>query len=84
MLNYSQNPQTEEGDFVQERIQAYEDKDALTSLRPSLQLSDESQTFMLQLQEIIKMKNLKPTTIKIYDYYQPEERALVAYSAVCS
>ncbi|XP_021250061.1 alpha-2-macroglobulin-like protein 1 isoform X3 [Numida meleagris] len=47
-------------------------------------LSGESQTFILQLEQIIKMKNLKPTTIKIYDYYQPEERALAVYSAVCS
>ncbi|XP_042665541.1 alpha-2-macroglobulin-like protein 1 [Centrocercus urophasianus] len=34
-------------------------------------LSDESQTLILQLEQIIKMKNLKPTIIKIYDYYQP-------------
>uniref|UniRef100_G1NME9 Alpha-2-macroglobulin like 1 n=1 Tax=Meleagris gallopavo TaxID=9103 RepID=G1NME9_MELGA len=47
-------------------------------------LSDESQTLILQLEQIIKMKNLKPTIIKIYDYYQPEEQALAVYSAVCS
>ncbi|XP_048789217.1 alpha-2-macroglobulin-like protein 1 isoform X2 [Lagopus muta] len=47
-------------------------------------LSDESQTLILQLEQIIKMKNLKPTIIKIYDYYQPEEQALAMYSAVCS
>ncbi|XP_032302767.1 alpha-2-macroglobulin-like protein 1 [Coturnix japonica] len=47
-------------------------------------LSDKSQTFILQLEQMIKVKNLKPTIIKIYDYYQPEERALAVYSAVCS
>ncbi|XP_042722776.1 alpha-2-macroglobulin-like protein 1 [Lagopus leucura] len=47
-------------------------------------LNDESQTLILQLEQIIKMKNLKPTIIKIYDYYQPEEQALAMYSAVCS
>ncbi|NWI12312.1 A2ML1 protein, partial [Crypturellus soui] len=34
-------------------------------------LSDESQTFILQLEQIIEMKNLKPASIKVYDYYQP-------------
>ncbi|NXA38272.1 A2ML1 protein, partial [Eudromia elegans] len=47
-------------------------------------LSDESQTFILQLEQIIEMKNLKPANIKVYDYYQPEERALADYTAVCS
>ncbi|XP_050752387.1 alpha-2-macroglobulin-like protein 1 [Gymnogyps californianus] len=47
-------------------------------------LNDESQTFILQLEEVIQMKNLKPASIKVYDYYQPEERALADYSAVCS
>ncbi|XP_009697440.1 PREDICTED: alpha-2-macroglobulin-like protein 1, partial [Cariama cristata] len=47
-------------------------------------LNDESQTFILQLERVIQMKNLKPASIKVYDYYQPEERALADYSAVCS
>ncbi|XP_059673109.1 alpha-2-macroglobulin-like protein 1 [Gavia stellata] len=47
-------------------------------------LNDESQTFILQLEQVIQMKNLKPASIKVYDYYQPEERALADYSAVCS
>nr|XP_054510359.1 alpha-2-macroglobulin-like protein 1 [Agelaius phoeniceus] len=47
-------------------------------------LNDESQTFTLQLEQVIQVKNLKPASIKIYDYYQPEERALAEYSAVCS
>ncbi|XP_053925308.1 alpha-2-macroglobulin-like protein 1 isoform X2 [Cuculus canorus] len=47
-------------------------------------LNDESQTFLLQLEQVIQMKNLKPANIKVYDYYQPEERALANYNAVCS
>ncbi|NWH65682.1 A2ML1 protein, partial [Geococcyx californianus] len=47
-------------------------------------LNDESQTFILQLEQVIQVKNLKPASIKVYDYYQPEERALTDYSAVCS
>ncbi|XP_049677986.1 alpha-2-macroglobulin-like protein 1 [Accipiter gentilis] len=47
-------------------------------------LNDESQTFILQLEQVIPIKNLKPAAIKVYDYYQPEERALADYGAVCS
>ncbi|XP_064904545.1 alpha-2-macroglobulin-like protein 1 isoform X1 [Columba livia] len=47
-------------------------------------LDDEPQTFILQLEQVIQVKNLKPASIKIYDYYQPEEQALADYSAVCS
>ncbi|NWI27385.1 A2ML1 protein, partial [Sula dactylatra] len=76
--------------FSEENIQAREDEDAMTSFFPSLlisfhlhKLNDESQTFILQLEQVIQMKNLKPANIKVYDYYQPEERALADYSAVC-
>ncbi|NWZ66588.1 A1M protein, partial [Acrocephalus arundinaceus] len=34
-------------------------------------LNDESHTFILQLEQVIQVKNLKPASIKIYDYYQP-------------
>ncbi|NXS98376.1 A2ML1 protein, partial [Jacana jacana] len=34
-------------------------------------LNDESHTFILQLEQVIQMKNLKPAIIKVYDYYQP-------------
>ncbi|XP_062470053.1 alpha-2-macroglobulin-like protein 1 [Pezoporus occidentalis] len=47
-------------------------------------LNDESQTFILQLEQVIQMKNLKKAIIKVYDYYQPEEQALADYGAVCS
>ncbi|NXU76857.1 PZP protein, partial [Oreotrochilus melanogaster] len=34
-------------------------------------LNDESQAFILQLEQLIQIKNLKPASIKVYDYYQP-------------
>ncbi|NWU96363.1 A2ML1 protein, partial [Upupa epops] len=34
-------------------------------------LNDECQTFILELEQIIQIKNLKPASIKVYDYYEP-------------
>ncbi|KYO44645.1 hypothetical protein Y1Q_0010454 [Alligator mississippiensis] len=48
------------------------------------QLSNTSQTYALKLEREIKVTNLKPRHIKVYDYYQPEEQALAEYRAVCS
>ncbi|NXA60571.1 A1M protein, partial [Mohoua ochrocephala] len=47
-------------------------------------LNDESQTFILQLEQVIQVKNLKPASIKIYDYYQPGRLHISCYSAVGS
>ncbi|NXE96197.1 A1M protein, partial [Menura novaehollandiae] len=47
-------------------------------------LNDESQTFILQLEQVIQMKNLKPATIKIYDYYQPGGLQICSHSGVGS
>ncbi|NXJ53285.1 A1M protein, partial [Spizaetus tyrannus] len=47
-------------------------------------LNDESQTFILQLEQVIPMKNLKPATIKVYDYYQPGGLQIASYSGVGS
>ncbi|NXW23011.1 A1M protein, partial [Circaetus pectoralis] len=47
-------------------------------------LNDESQTFILQLEQVIPMKNLKPATIKVYDYYQPGGLQIPSYSGVRS
>ncbi|KFO87723.1 Alpha-2-macroglobulin-like 1, partial [Buceros rhinoceros silvestris] len=49
----------------------------------SHKLNDESQAFILQLEQVIQMKNLKRASIKVYDYYQPEERAFADYSTAC-
>ncbi|NXL48272.1 A1M protein, partial [Podilymbus podiceps] len=43
-------------------------------------LNDESQTFILQLEQVIQMKNLKPASIKVYDYYQPGVLQIPSYS----
>ncbi|NXQ00889.1 A1M protein, partial [Vidua macroura] len=43
-------------------------------------LNDESQTFILQLEQVIQVKNLKPAGIKIYDYYQPGGLQISYYS----
>ncbi|NXL34654.1 A1M protein, partial [Glaucidium brasilianum] len=45
-------------------------------------LNDESQTFILQLEQVIQMKNLKPASIKVYDYYQPGGLQIPSYSGV--
>ncbi|NXD67613.1 A2ML1 protein, partial [Eolophus roseicapillus] len=64
-------------------------KDAMTSFSPSLlisfhlhKLNDESQTFILQLEQVIQMKNLKPASIKVYDYYQPGGLQIPSYFGV--
>ncbi|NXS07380.1 A1M protein, partial [Neodrepanis coruscans] len=45
-------------------------------------LNDESQTFILQLEQVIQVKNLKPASIKIYDYYQPGGLQISFYSGI--
>ncbi|KAF1525744.1 Alpha-2-macroglobulin-like protein 1, partial [Eudyptula minor] len=47
-------------------------------------LNDESQTFILQLEQVIQMKNLKPASIKVYDYYQPGGLQIPFYSGAGS
>ncbi|NXX21811.1 A2ML1 protein, partial [Podargus strigoides] len=45
-------------------------------------LNDESQTFILQLEQVIQVKNLKPASIKVYDYYQPGRLQIPSHSGV--
>ncbi|NXV49619.1 A2ML1 protein, partial [Uria aalge] len=47
-------------------------------------LNDESQTFILQLEQVIQMKNLKPAIIKVYDYYQPGRLQIPSYAGAGS
>ncbi|NWU47821.1 A2ML1 protein, partial [Dromas ardeola] len=68
-----------------------EEEDAMASFSPSLlisfhlhKLNDESQTFILQLEQVIQMKNLKPAIIKVYDYYQPGGLQIPSYTGVGS
>uniref|UniRef100_A0A663LTP3 Alpha-macroglobulin receptor-binding domain-containing protein n=1 Tax=Athene cunicularia TaxID=194338 RepID=A0A663LTP3_ATHCN len=76
-------------DLVHENIQAREDEDVMSSFSPSLlifshfhKLNDESQTFILQIEQVIQIKNLKPASIKVYDYYQPGGLQIPSYSGV--
>ncbi|NXI43161.1 A1M protein, partial [Galbula dea] len=48
------------------------------------ELTDESQTFILQLEQVIPVKNLKPASIKVYDYYQPGGLKIPSYSGLGS
>ncbi|NXH13195.1 A2ML1 protein, partial [Bucco capensis] len=50
---------------------------------PLHKLTDEPESFTLQLQQAIQVKKLKGGSIQVYDYYQPEERAWAGYRAVC-
>ncbi|KAI1242123.1 hypothetical protein IHE44_0005640, partial [Lamprotornis superbus] len=52
------------------RAKGQRTRSCVSSLR-LVELNDESQTFILQLERVIQVKNLKPASIKIYDYYQP-------------
>ncbi|NWW91820.1 A2ML1 protein, partial [Rhynochetos jubatus] len=67
-----------------------ENEDAMTSFYSWLilfylhKLNDESQTFILQLEQVIQIKNLKPASIKVYDYYQPGGLQVPSYTGVRS
>ncbi|XP_051788065.1 alpha-2-macroglobulin-like protein 1 isoform X2 [Erpetoichthys calabaricus] len=41
-------------------------------------------TFTLTIEEEIPVKNIKPATVKIYDYYQPNDHAESEYKSPCS
>ncbi|NXX76737.1 A1M protein, partial [Urocolius indicus] len=47
-------------------------------------LNDETQTFILQLEQVIQIKNLKPASIKVYNYYQPGGLKIPSYSGTGS
>ncbi|NXW87670.1 A2ML1 protein, partial [Alopecoenas beccarii] len=70
-------------------LESQKDEHAITSSLSSLlipfhlhKLDDESQTFILQLEQVIQVKNLKRASIKIYDYYQPGELQIPSYTWV--
>ncbi|MBN3294645.1 A2ML1 protein, partial [Polypterus senegalus] len=44
----------------------------------------EPMTFTLTIEEEIPVKNIKPATVKIYDYYQPNDHAESEYKSPCS
>ncbi|XP_030043081.1 alpha-2-macroglobulin-like protein 1 isoform X2 [Microcaecilia unicolor] len=48
------------------------------------ELSDETQTFTFLVEKDIPVKGLKPATVKIYDYYKPEDFAVREYNSPCA
>ncbi|XP_042303669.1 alpha-2-macroglobulin-like protein 1 [Sceloporus undulatus] len=48
------------------------------------QLDNEVQNYTFSLKQEIEVLDLKAATVKVYDYYQPEDYAIVEYNAPCS
>ncbi|XP_009706176.1 PREDICTED: alpha-2-macroglobulin-like protein 1 [Cariama cristata] len=46
-------------------------------------LSHKSETYVLHLEQVIGVTNLKPGHVRVYDYYHPEEQALADYNVFC-
>uniref|UniRef100_A0A669QP53 Alpha-2-macroglobulin like 1 n=1 Tax=Phasianus colchicus TaxID=9054 RepID=A0A669QP53_PHACC len=46
-------------------------------------LSHMSETYVLHLEREIRVTNLKPGYVRVYDYYHPEEQALTDYNVFC-
>ncbi|XP_043736825.1 alpha-2-macroglobulin-like protein 1 isoform X2 [Cervus elaphus] len=47
------------------------------------ELGKETQTYTFTISQSVLVTNLKPATIKVYDYYLPDEQATVQYSDSC-
>ncbi|XP_061863712.1 alpha-2-macroglobulin-like protein 1 [Colius striatus] len=47
------------------------------------ELTRESHTYTLLVQQDTQVKERKPVNIKVYDYYMPEETTVMSYSAPC-
>ncbi|XP_057558260.1 alpha-2-macroglobulin-like protein 1 isoform X2 [Hippopotamus amphibius kiboko] len=47
------------------------------------ELSKETQTYTFTISQSVLVTNLKPATIKVYDYYLPDEQATIQYSDPC-
>ncbi|XP_036313262.1 alpha-2-macroglobulin-like protein 1 isoform X3 [Pipistrellus kuhlii] len=47
------------------------------------ELSKKTQTYTFTISQSVLVKNLKPATIKVYDYYLPDEQAIIQYSDPC-
>ncbi|XP_045146442.1 pregnancy zone protein-like [Echinops telfairi] len=48
------------------------------------ELTNQTLSFSFSVEQDIKIKNLKPAAVKIYDYYETDEFAIEEYSAPCS
>uniref|UniRef100_A0A8C4M689 Alpha-2-macroglobulin n=1 Tax=Equus asinus asinus TaxID=83772 RepID=A0A8C4M689_EQUAS len=49
----------------------------------SLQLTNQTLSFTFSVEQRIQIKNLKPATVKAYDYYETEEFTIEEYSDPC-
>ncbi|KFQ74132.1 Alpha-2-macroglobulin-like 1, partial [Phaethon lepturus] len=47
------------------------------------ELTRQSHTYTLLVQQDMQVKDHKPANIKVYDYYMPEETTVMSYSAPC-
>ncbi|XP_039730254.1 alpha-2-macroglobulin-like protein 1 [Pteropus medius] len=47
------------------------------------ELSNKTQTYTFTISQKVLVTNLKPATIKVYDYYLPDEQATIQYSDPC-
>ncbi|XP_077026108.1 pregnancy zone protein-like [Tamandua tetradactyla] len=47
-------------------------------------LSNQTLSFSFSVEQDIQVNNLKPTTVKVYDYYETDEFTIEEYSAPCS
>uniref|UniRef100_A0A2K6C6J5 Alpha-2-macroglobulin like 1 n=1 Tax=Macaca nemestrina TaxID=9545 RepID=A0A2K6C6J5_MACNE len=47
------------------------------------ELSKNTQTYTFTISQSVLVTNLKPATIKVYDYYLPDEQATIQYSDPC-
>ncbi|XP_015419559.1 PREDICTED: alpha-2-macroglobulin-like protein 1 [Myotis davidii] len=47
------------------------------------ELSKKTQTYTFTISQSVLVTNLKPATIRVYDYYLPDEQAIIQYSDPC-
>ncbi|XP_025026911.1 alpha-2-macroglobulin-like protein 1 [Python bivittatus] len=67
-----QQPLVKKVEFVQEYVNIYLD-----------QVGKKKQSYTFNMSQDILVKELKPATVKVYDYYQPDETATVEYEDPC-
>ncbi|XP_029436353.1 alpha-2-macroglobulin-like protein 1 isoform X2 [Rhinatrema bivittatum] len=48
------------------------------------QLTSENQTFTFSMKKEIPVRNLQPQFVKVFDFYKPDEKAIVEYNSPCS
>uniref|UniRef100_A0ACB8ETS9 Uncharacterized protein n=1 Tax=Sphaerodactylus townsendi TaxID=933632 RepID=A0ACB8ETS9_9SAUR len=48
------------------------------------QLNDTVRSYDFSVEQDMEVRGLKPATVKVYDYYHPEDYAVVEYNAPCS